>query len=114
MNERWPKLLAMAETEIKELIRALPQELQQAIRHVPISCEAKPAVEPIYGPDDDLGVFFGAPLSEDAYIILFLENIWTSVEENEVDYRQEVRTTLLHELGHYLGLNEAELEERGL
>jgi predicted Zn-dependent protease with MMP-like domain len=48
---------------------------------------------------------------------LFLENLWLMIEEeggDERDFRFEVRTTLLHELGHYLGLNEEDLEERGL
>ena len=47
-------------------------------------------------------------------IILFLENIWELAEEDEAVYREEIRTTLLHELGHYLGLDEIDLEERGL
>ncbi|NCC93758.1 MAG: hypothetical protein EOM10_10815, partial [Opitutae bacterium] len=29
-------------------------------------------------------------------------------------YRDEVRVTYYHELGHYLGLEEGDLEERGL
>ena len=33
---------------------------------------------------------------------------------DETTYRQEVRTTLLHELGHYLGLDEDDLDDRGL
>ena len=46
--------------------------------------------------------------------ILFLENLWWEACEKETDYRREVRTTFLHELGHYLGLEEIDLEERGL
>jgi len=33
---------------------------------------------------------------------------------NMRDFREEVRTTLLHELGHYLGLDEEGLIDRGL
>jgi predicted Zn-dependent protease with MMP-like domain len=29
-------------------------------------------------------------------------------------FREEVATTLLHELGHYLGLDEGDLTDRGL
>jgi predicted Zn-dependent protease with MMP-like domain len=47
-------------------------------------------------------------------IILFLENVWDFAEGDEVIFREEVRTTFLHELGHYLGLDEDELTERGL
>jgi len=32
----------------------------------------------------------------------------------EDSYREEVRITFLHELGHYLGLDEGDLFQRGL
>jgi predicted Zn-dependent protease with MMP-like domain len=47
-------------------------------------------------------------------IILFLDNLWDFADRDEGVFRQEVRTTLLHELGHYLGLDEDDLTERGL
>jgi len=47
-------------------------------------------------------------------IILFLENIRDMTGGDENTYCDEVHTTLLHELGHYLGLDEDELSERGL
>jgi predicted Zn-dependent protease with MMP-like domain len=49
-----------------------------------------------------------------AQIILFLNNIWDFAEADEEAYREEIRTTLLHELGHYLGLDELDLEDRDL
>jgi len=47
-------------------------------------------------------------------IILFLENLWDFAEGDEEMFREEVATTLLHELGHYLGLDEDDLTDRGL
>ena len=47
-------------------------------------------------------------------IILFLENIWDQAAGQEEKFREEVHTTFLHELGHYLGLDENGLIERGL
>ena len=49
-----------------------------------------------------------------AQIILFLENIWDVADGAERPYRREIRKTLLHELGHSLGWEEAELEARHL
>jgi predicted Zn-dependent protease with MMP-like domain len=49
-----------------------------------------------------------------AQIILFLENIDEMVDGDEEEFRDEVRVTLIHELGHYLGLDEDELDRRGL
>ncbi len=47
-------------------------------------------------------------------ILLFLENIWDLAEGAEPIYRDEVRLTYLHELGHYLGWDEDEVARRGL
>ena len=47
-------------------------------------------------------------------IRLFIENLRDEAEDDPERFRQEVRTTLLHELGHYLGLDEDELERRNL
>lgn len=69
---------------------------------------------------DTLGLFTGAAFTEEndvplpPQIILFLENIWDVAETNVKRFREEVRTTFLHELGHYLGLDEEGLTERGL
>jgi len=69
---------------------------------------------------DTLGLFTGPEFADEGnvsmppQIILFLENIWDVAETDEKLFREEVRTTFLHELGHYLGLDEDELTERGL
>ena len=47
-------------------------------------------------------------------IILFIDNLWDMAEGDENVFRDEVRTTVLHEIGHYFGLDEADLEDRGL
>jgi len=67
-----------------------------------------------------LGLFTGPEFADEGkvplppQIILFLENLWDFAEGNEGIFCEEVRTTFLHELGHYLGLDEGELTERGL
>jgi predicted Zn-dependent protease with MMP-like domain len=47
-------------------------------------------------------------------VILFLGNLWDEVEGDVELFLSEVRTTYLHELGHYLGLDEDDLADRGL
>ena len=75
------------------------------------------------GDDEDLlGLFVGASFAEVAdeaeplpsAIRLFVENLRDEAEDDPARFRQEVRDTLLHELGHYLGLDEDGLTERGL
>ena len=69
---------------------------------------------------DTLGLFTGAEFADEEtlplppQIILFLENIWEFAEGDEEVFRNEIRTTFLHELGHYLGLDEDDLTGRGL
>ena len=43
-------------------------------------------------------------------IRLFLDNLWDFSGEDMAAFREEVKTTLLHELGHYLGLDEDQVE----
>lgn len=70
---------------------------------------------------DLLGLFLGnarghppQSLDELPRIQLFLDHLWDFAEGEVPMYRAEVRTTLLHELGHFLGLNEDEVEALGL
>ena len=71
---------------------------------------------------DILGLFTGAPygtelshdLPEPPQILLYVENLWDVAEGDERAYAREVRTTYLHELGHYFGWDEDDLAERGL
>ena len=124
MYSDWSFLLALAELEVNRTIQSFPPALRDKARQLPVTFERGPAeglqedgIEP-----DTLGLFVGEPLGETgattaplpAQVILFLENIWDAAGEDEKEYRAEVRATLLHELGHYLGLDENDLEERGL
>jgi predicted Zn-dependent protease with MMP-like domain len=47
-------------------------------------------------------------------IRLFLDNLWDDCNGDLPTYRDEVRITFLHELGHYLGLDEDQVAELGL
>jgi predicted Zn-dependent protease with MMP-like domain len=122
MSKRWQQLLSLAQREVEATLAALPEPVRRQAAPLPVSYEAHPERNRLneeYDPDL-LGLFIGAALAEPdesplpPQIILFLENLWDFAGENEEFYREEVRTTYLHELGHYLGLDEIDLEERGL
>lgn len=113
------QLIKPAEDEVAAVIAALPAPLAGPARQVPVIFRAMP--DPDDGQDDDLlGLFIGPELACEGdgpmppQIILFLENLWDEAEGSESAFRNEVRITYLHELGHYLGLDEDELMERGL
>lgn len=122
MRRDWNELLEIAEEEVNRVLRALPRELRQEAGQATIAYEAFADPEETELDEGTLGLFVGGSFLDmetgAAYlppqIILYLETLWEFAGEEEEDYREEVRTTYLHELGHYLGLEEIELDERGL
>jgi len=112
----------MALSEVEETLTALPEPLRERAEKLPVIFERQPNGElQADGIEaDTLGLFTGAEFVEEndvplpPQIILYLQNIWGVAETNEKHFREEVRTTFLHELGHYLGLDENDLIERGL
>lgn len=124
MSIDWEQLDALAREEVEAILAALPAPLRERAQALPVTCERRPnaahrrdGIEP-----DTLGLFVGPEFAYEEttaeplppQIILYLENLWDMAGEDEEIYREEVRTTFLHELGHYLGLDEEDLFDRGL
>ncbi len=124
MNSAWNDLLRIARAEVAETLEGLPEPLRARANDLPVSYEHAPSqalqsdgIEP-----DTLGLFVGEEYAETgqtlaplpAQIILFLDNLWDFAEGDPELYREEVQATYLHELGHYLGLDELDLDDRGL
>ena len=115
-------LQALALSEIKATLSSLPEPLRLRARDLPVALEPRPRPEHLADgiEPDTLGLFIGPEFAEESpsplppQIVLFLENIWDLAEGDELAFREEVHTTFLHELGHYLGLDEDGLIERGL
>ena len=112
-----------ADEEVRAVLLTLPPELQKPAKQCAIAFEERPGRglndDTLAG--DELGLFEGPSLLDDAAVggevprvRLFLANLWEWVEQDEQDYRDEVGITLLHELGHYFGWDEHDVEERGL
>ncbi len=120
----WKQLLKLGKAEVKTTLEAMPAKLREEAQQIPVTFERRPsqAMEADGIEPDTLGLFVGESFPEGEsssqpmppQVLLFLENIWEMAEGDEDVYREEIRTTLLHELGHYLGLDEIDLEERGL
>lgn len=118
------QLAAIARQVVAAAQRRLPPEIRPLAEAVPVSYESVPSesIQEEGWEPDILGLFVGHPhLGELAdgqplppQILLFLDNILDLAEGDESIYRDEVRITYLHELGHYLGWDEEELTRRGL
>ena len=121
---RWKLRLKIADAEVRRVMDALPGDVGALAQSIPICFETRPP--PSLAKDgwsaDLLGLFVGSPYSfcmeeSDALppqILLYLDNLWEFAQERPEVYREEVRTTYLHELGHYLGFEEQDLAERDL
>jgi predicted Zn-dependent protease with MMP-like domain len=122
VNLDFEKLCVLASAEVEKTLDALPKPLRERAEKLPVTFERQPNEElQADGIEaDTLGLFIGPEFADEEnvpmppQIILFLENIWDLAETDEKFFREEIHTTFLHELGHYLGLDEDELTERGL
>jgi predicted Zn-dependent protease with MMP-like domain len=120
------QLTAVAEQVVSAARRRLPAAVRAAADRVPVCYEPHPnaAILAEGWEPDILGLFIGhihgaglesgTEQAMPSQILLFLENIWDYAEADLEIYRDEVRLTYLHELGHYLGWGEDEIAERGL
>ncbi len=123
-NNPWQQLTRRAEPAVDVVLDTLPEVLSDMARHVPVVFEPKPSAAMVQDgiAPDTLGLFVGMSYAEldsggqdlPAQIFLFLENIWFYAGGDPLLFRDEVRKTFVHELGHYLGMDEDDLFERGL
>ncbi|MSU34532.1 MAG: metallopeptidase family protein [Pedosphaera sp.] len=124
MKDLWSRLVLLAHDQVSSTIRSLPEDLRPHAEQLAVLFERVPSEAIVDGilESDLLGLFVGDSLgvsSADSgplprQILLFLENLWDFAEGDEEIFREEVQITFIHEFGHYLGLEEHELEERGL
>ncbi|MDB4969102.1 MAG: hypothetical protein JWN44_4791 [Myxococcales bacterium] len=119
---------AVTEERMEELVEAalaeLPERAQKLLENVPVMIEPLPSEEVVGDGFDPrgLGLFAGVPFPEQSSlsgpphleaVFLFQRNI-ERVARSTAEVEQEIRTTLLHETGHFFGLDEEELAELGL
>jgi predicted Zn-dependent protease with MMP-like domain len=108
-------------TRAREAIVELPVEFRSRLTQVPISLEDRPTkAEVEEGLDPrSLGVFEGLPFGEGdeeplppTRIVLYAQNLASEFSDEEL--LDQVAITILHEVGHYFGLDEDDLERIGL
>lgn len=113
-RSHWEMLKEKAQRVVEKTIAELPPEVRDEARKVPClfetECEDDPDVLGIYGGDFTPGALSAA----NGPIILYLATIEDFCAEEGEEFATEVRLTYLHELGHHLGWDEGDLEERGL
>ena len=111
---------------LQDAVRELPAEFRDKLRNVAIIVEDYPSQELIeqmeLDPDETLfGLYEGVPLTERGFfdqplhpdrILIFQRAIEDACDSPE-EIKEELKTTLVHEIAHFFGLSDDYLEELG-
>lgn len=115
---RFEKLVAQA-------IEQLPAEFREKLENVAVIVEDRPSAELLdqveIPPGGTLfGLYEGTPLTERGFQTpLHPDRIWifqAPIEaecESEREIREEIKTTIVHEVAHFFGLDDEYLEDLG-
>jgi len=108
---------------VDEALETIPADFREALKNIAIVVEDAPTPEAlaevgIEPPDTLLGLYQGTPLTERPWahgnalpdkITIFQRPI-EEASEDEDDLVIAIGETLIHEIGHYFGLSEEEIE----
>ena len=113
--------------EVARLIDRLPRQFREQLRNVEFVVEDRPSEELLLAEDMDpeedtlYGLYQGIPLPERSSldppllpdkITIFAEPLLADFPDPE-ELREEIRLTVLHEIAHYFGMDEEEIEDLG-
>jgi len=109
---------------VTEALASIPKRFRAAMQNIAIVVEDEPSREllddmEIEPPDTLLGLYQGTPLTErtSAYgntlpdRVLIFQGPHERSADDEDDLVVAIGETLIHEIGHYFGLSEEEIEE---
>jgi predicted Zn-dependent protease with MMP-like domain len=109
---------------VVEAIALIPRRFRREMKNLALVIEAEPDADllaemEIEPPDSLYGLYSGTPLTERTWgygntlpdrITLFQRVIEEDCEDED-EVRAVIGETLIHEVGHYFGLSEEEIEE---
>jgi predicted Zn-dependent protease with MMP-like domain len=112
---------------VAEALDALPEQFREAMENIAVVVEDWPDEDTVKAMElpskfELLGLYHGTPLPEREHengammlpdVITLYRRPLEHVCRNENELRHEIRKTLLHEIGHYFGLDEERLAELG-
>ena len=109
---------------VDEALESIPDDFRDAMRNIAIVIEDHPTVETLAEvdlepPDTLFGLYQGTPLPERQWAhgnvlpdkITLYQRVIEDASEDEDDLIVCIGETLIHEIGHYFGLSEEEIEE---
>ena len=112
------------ESLVAEALASIPRRFKKAMQNIAIVVEDEPSAElleemEIEPPDTLLGLYQGIPLTERGWAhgnalpdrILIFQGPHQRDAEDEDDLVVAIGETLIHEIGHYFGMSEEQIEE---
>ena len=109
---------------VAEALASIPRRFKRAMHNIVIVVEDEPSPDlleemEIEPPDTLLGLYQGTPLTERSSTygntlpdrVLIFQGPHEREAEDEDDLVVAIGETLIHEIGHYFGLSEEEIEE---
>ena len=127
--DRYPEPLSISAAEFDSVVtsalESLPEEFRVRVEELPVVVQEIPSAAILDAFDepapDILGLFVGTPPTERTHdtipsvpdaVYLFKRNLERACADRE-ELLEEIRVTLLHEIGHSLGMEEDDLEAAG-
>jgi predicted Zn-dependent protease with MMP-like domain len=112
------------EQHVTEALQSIPKRFRDAMRNIAIVVEDEPEREllremDIHPPDTLFGLYQGTPLTERRWEygnvlpdrILLFQGPHEREAVDDDDLIGSIAETLIHEIGHYFGLSEEEIED---
>jgi predicted Zn-dependent protease with MMP-like domain len=109
---------------VAEALASIPRRFKKAMQNIAIVVEDEPSAElladmEIEPPDTLLGLYQGTPLTERTWgygntlpdRVLIFQGPHQRAAEDEDDLVVAIAETLIHEIGHYFGMSEEQIEE---
>jgi len=130
--DEFPRPVALApeafDAAVEDALASLPEPVRRYLSNVAITVEDLPSDDDLLAADPPLspailGLFRGAPYGQKASmdpwshfpssIVLYQKNL-ERFARSRAELIEQIGITLIHEVGHFLGLDEEELWARGL
>jgi len=118
--KRWKMEREAFARVMREVLDSLPEEFRSRIRNVAVLAEDLPDGQVSRRPKKLLlGLFHGVPMTRKSvfdlstgpdYVVLYQKNI-EAVCSSEAEVREQIRRTVIHEFGHYFGMDEEQLKD---
>ena len=115
---------AAFEKLVAEALRSVPKRFRREMRNIAIIVEDEPSPDllremSITPPDTLLGLYQGVPLTERSWRgeqrmpdrILIFQGPHERDSRDDEDLIVAIAETLIHEIGHYFGMSEEQIEE---